>query len=178
MLQWQPYLHDYSILQTNTYIKSITMTCMGTLIRLLLMKTGRQLDEVRLVSVGWDWDIGHYSTLCNIVLSYNMVKAYLDGLVQDCSNSSALAMELLQSCTKQVICITCNVIKNKNRKLCLYQLNPSTWIRVIKRQLSVVLSYRAWKCRHLLHISLIHCKTRALWKCNWYSTEMSKTFSH
>ena len=26
--------------------------------------------------------------------------AYIDGLVQDCSNSSALAMELLQSCTK------------------------------------------------------------------------------
>ena len=25
---------------------------------------------------------------------------YMDGLVQDCSNSSALAMELLQSCTK------------------------------------------------------------------------------
>ena len=27
-------------------------------------------------------------------------KLYIDGLVQDCSNSSALAMELLQSCTK------------------------------------------------------------------------------
>ena len=25
---------------------------------------------------------------------------YIDGLVQHCSNSSALAMELLQSCTK------------------------------------------------------------------------------
>ena len=28
---------------------------------------------------------------------------YIDGLVQDCSNSSALAMELLQSCTKPSI---------------------------------------------------------------------------
>ena len=27
-------------------------------------------------------------------------KVYIDGLVQDCSNSSVLAMELLQSCTK------------------------------------------------------------------------------
>ena len=27
----------------------------------------------------------------------------IDGLVQDCSNSSALAMELLQSCTKTSI---------------------------------------------------------------------------
>ena len=26
---------------------------------------------------------------------------HVDGLVQDCGNSSALAMELLQSCTKQ-----------------------------------------------------------------------------
>ena len=29
--------------------------------------------------------------------------AYIDGLVQDCSNFSALAMELLQSCTKPSI---------------------------------------------------------------------------
>ena len=28
---------------------------------------------------------------------------YIDGLVQDCSNSSALAMELLQSCTNPLI---------------------------------------------------------------------------
>ena len=28
---------------------------------------------------------------------------YIDGLVEDCSNSSALAMELLQSCTKPLI---------------------------------------------------------------------------
>ena len=30
---------------------------------------------------------------------------YIDGLVQDCSNACALAMELLQSCTKPWICI-------------------------------------------------------------------------
>ena len=29
---------------------------------------------------------------------------YIDGLVQDCSNSSALVMELLQSCTKPLTC--------------------------------------------------------------------------
>ena len=28
---------------------------------------------------------------------------YIDGLVQDCNNSSALALELLQSCTKPLI---------------------------------------------------------------------------
>ena len=31
------------------------------------------------------------------------IKIYIDGLVQDCSNSIALAMELLQSCTKPSI---------------------------------------------------------------------------
>ena len=32
---------------------------------------------------------------------------HIDGWVQDCSNSSALAMELLQSCTKPS---TCNLL--------------------------------------------------------------------
>ena len=31
------------------------------------------------------------------------IKRYINGLVQDCSNSSALAMELLPSCTKPSI---------------------------------------------------------------------------
>ena len=31
---------------------------------------------------------------------------HIDGLVQDCRNSSALAVELLQSCTKPSICVT------------------------------------------------------------------------
>ena len=31
---------------------------------------------------------------------YSTSQCYIDGLVQDCSNSSALALELLQSCTK------------------------------------------------------------------------------
>ena len=33
----------------------------------------------------------------------SLVWPYIDGLVQDCSNSIALAMELLQSCTKPSI---------------------------------------------------------------------------
>ena len=32
------------------------------------------------------------------------IEYHINGLVQDCSNSSALAMELLQSCTKPSIC--------------------------------------------------------------------------
>ena len=34
---------------------------------------------------------------------------YINGLVQDCSNASALAIELLQSCTKPSICCVINL---------------------------------------------------------------------
>ena len=43
----------------------------------------------------------------------------IDGLVQDCSNSSALAMELLQSCTKPSKCM-----------LHLYRGEKTAWIRI------------------------------------------------
>ena len=50
---------------------------------------------------------------------------YIDGLVQDCSNSSALALELLQSCTKPSMYtyIYCTVkhleVTEKNVHLCV-----------------------------------------------------------
>ena len=34
---------------------------------------------------------------------FDGLEGYIEGLVQDCSNSSALEMELLQSCTKPSI---------------------------------------------------------------------------
>ena len=40
---------------------------------------------------------------------------YTDGLVQDCSNSSVLAMELLQSCTQPLISV--------NRIITIYSLS-------------------------------------------------------
>ena len=49
-------------------------------------------------------------------------QVHIDGLVQDCNNSSALAMGLLQSCTKSPISESCNtgvirVPKQKSIKL-------------------------------------------------------------
>ena len=38
-------------------------------------------------------------------------KIYINGLVQDCSNSSANALELLQSCAKPSICSFCYLMK-------------------------------------------------------------------
>ena len=35
--------------------------------------------------------------------SFTQIRWYIDGLVHDCNNSHVLAMELLQSCTKQSI---------------------------------------------------------------------------
>ena len=42
---------------------------------------------------------------CPIDISLTIDPAHIDGLVPDCSNSSALAVELLQSCTKPLICV-------------------------------------------------------------------------
>ena len=39
-----------------------------------------------------------------MMLLFEILTQYIDDLVQDCSNSSALAMELLQSYTKPSIC--------------------------------------------------------------------------
>ena len=42
-------------------------------------------------------------------MNFNTLKSlHIDGLVQDCSNSSALALELLQSCTKPSIYKNCS----------------------------------------------------------------------
>ena len=38
--------------------------------------------------------------MIHISVAFNQNLTEIDGLVQDCSNSIALAMELLQSCTK------------------------------------------------------------------------------
>ena len=43
------------------------------------------------------------SIVCSLSI-YAISHSHIDGLVQDCSNSSALAMELLQSCTKPSPC--------------------------------------------------------------------------
>ena len=55
----------------------------------------------------------------NVMRRYNSGKLHyelnnIDGLVQDCSNSSALAMELLQSCTKPSIYIDGLIQKRRN----------------------------------------------------------------
>ena len=48
----------------------------------------------------------HSIVVCFAMMYVSLVSLqYIDGLAQDCSNSSGLAMELLQSCTKPSICL-------------------------------------------------------------------------
>ena len=41
---------------------------------------------------------------------------YINGLVQDSSNSSVLAMELLQSCTKPWICLLYMYLREQDKQ--------------------------------------------------------------
>ena len=43
------------------------------------------------------------SLKCLLMMALHNELEHIDGLVQDCGNSSALAMELPQSCTKPLI---------------------------------------------------------------------------
>ena len=54
----------------------------------------------------WYLPISH-NAVVNTTVQYvpwnmHMISIYIDGLVQDCSNSSVLAMELLQSCSSHL----------------------------------------------------------------------------
>ena len=61
------------------------------------------------------------------VKSRSQFHNHVDGLVQDCSNSSALAMELLQSCTKPLMYSSCSVIAVIIRNEAISHLSCDTW---------------------------------------------------
>ena len=58
------------------------------------------------VSISWC----HLSSIGISIMKIAPSHDHLDGSVQDCGNSSALAMELLQSCTKPCIILICMII--------------------------------------------------------------------
>ena len=76
------------------------------LVKILLnyiLKGPTEIKSVLVQMITWRWTntLSHYQT------TDGSVHWNIDGLVQDCSNSSALAMELLQSCTKPWIYMPC-----------------------------------------------------------------------
>ena len=48
--------------------------------------------------------LGYSTGMGTVIATVPPKQEYIDGLVQDCNHSSALALELLQSCTKPSIC--------------------------------------------------------------------------
>ena len=62
-----------------------------------------------------------------------MQQPYINGLVQDCSNSIANALELLQSCTKPSICwLACTAITMPADALATWGARASTAVMLIK----------------------------------------------
>ena len=57
------------------------------------------------------WVIMHFTCSGKVRIRGIITKLQFDGLVQDCSISSALAMEILQSCTKPSISLVCSEIQ-------------------------------------------------------------------
>ena len=72
---------------------------------IILQNTGKWPNSSQLTR-GWWHEVSfrEYSLIYMFHLSLSHYIDYIDGLVQDCSNSIANALELLQSCTKLSIC--------------------------------------------------------------------------
>ena len=78
----------------------------------------QKASNVENVSIWWrhlfklwlTFFLSHSNTACKtvqferVLTTASSIQMYIDGLMQDCSNSSALAMELLQSCTTPSLC--------------------------------------------------------------------------
>ena len=79
---------------------------------------------------------------------------YIDGLVQHCSNSSALAMELLQSCTKPSIFVSCDrwFTKDRARKKSSYVSSSHQNIYEYMESLQCPLRKSSYKNKYLQKI--------------------------
>ena len=73
----------------------------------------------------------------------------IDGLVEDCSISSALAMEILQSCTKPSIYDECTHILLNNQNVFLYIL----YLRLVFRE-NALLPVKLWDFLYFFRLSL------------------------
>ena len=109
---------------------------------------------------------------CNIIShwlgAFTKLSLYIHGLVQDCSNSSALAMELLQSCTKPLIWVFTIFLFPSRRSSCSPYYSP-----LPQSLASTHWQYgRIWlqECRqHLENTQSLHSSTIALeyWFINY-----------
>ena len=76
---------------------------------LWIPETIRPLFFVKIWSKNIYW---FFLSIMQLSKVWGQLSIYIDGLVQDCSKSSAYALELLQSCTKPSICMSSNYCQN------------------------------------------------------------------
>ena len=96
---------------------------------------------------------------------------HVDGLVQDCSNSSALAVELLQSCTKPSMYLKKD---KRNVTICRY----SVWKKICDESNFVDRSkalFNVASTSNLVFTSSIHC--RSLFSVCFDKPEKSRVYS-
>ena len=102
---------DWSLLLMRSFLHFLGA---GSMIWLLLqwnnyLLTGLPKYTISLMPYAY-WGLVMHVCICELRITASGASSvpshYIDGLVQSCSNSSALAMELLQSCTKPSICIS------------------------------------------------------------------------
>ena len=104
------------------------------------------------------WAMHIYIYICTlqiVILSFHMfvficipvllINEYFSGLLQDCSKSSALAVELLQSCTKPSIWCLYNHMHTCVNVLWLFGFVIVWIISNNNRKLSITIAY--WKCQ-------------------------------
>ena len=91
--------------------------------------------RMNLQSWGWCFDTPSCSLWRHCNFSHNLFRLsfpHIDGLVQDCIISSALAMEILQSCTKPSIYCALLEPDNHNCDYCVWRTNSRlSWIKYI-----------------------------------------------
>ena len=91
---------------------------------------------------------------------------HIDCLAQGCSNFNALAMEILQSCTKPSI--QCPVQNNWNTRK-ISKISPSPFIGLVRKR--HVLSFMT-QCRHLSFISTYWYVLRYMHIVLWFIVHM------
>ena len=112
-----------------------------------------------------------------------MPTTYIDGLVWDCSNSSALAMELLQSCTKPLICSSANIVITSlfslplcNMMTLLEMINKVAAFDLYKLQYCVDLHHCSfcWIPRENAHLHVLLSFPSEKWYINWRVSLLKK----
>ena len=88
-----------------------------------------------------------------LIISYVQVNVDIDGLMQDCSNSIADALELLQSCSKPLTSLLINV---PQVRACVY-VGPLllTWFNLIPVIIAII--SMGWNYLSIPKLQQLHC---------------------